>query len=520
MNSKYVSYDIKGIQKAIFSVSRLLSIVGGSALIDSFDRETVKELAEASGNVRVIFSGGGKGVLETDSNDMAESLKKMLVKKAFKLGLSLRTGISSTLNDAMKEGDELYPYIPEDLEGHPCRESGLYPVTGSGIHPIIQQRIEYGRQDKLGSRILELMIDLDAIPEKLRGKRLAFIKTLDPADGPQGKAGEKLFSARNRWAVVSMDGNDLGRQFRECKLELRERSEWARKFSKAIAHCTENAFALAMGEVLEDYIKEDELPTYDDNGCPTVLIPFRPLILGGDDVLLLTHTSLAMPFARLMTRKFEELTLQAHDVYSNDKYEIWPANKDGKLRISSGIVYIGTSYPLHAAIDYADALLGGAKAKFRSKDDELQPTPSAVDWESITENFIDNTSDRRFRELVFEDMDLDGCRIELTRRPYTIDDLERDVIPLKEKLRTSVARSITSGLLENLRKPWSERVLFLSSFSRQDDNRMLAILLDETNPSEVGDGWHVVNDKLRSTIVPDVLLLLEEEHRISSGGSR
>ena len=121
MNSKYVSYDIKGIQKAIFSVSRLLSIVGGSALIDSFDRETVKELAEASGNVRVIFSGGGKGVLETDSNDMAESLKKMLVKKAFKLGLSLRTGISSTLNDAMKEGDELYPYIPEDLEGHPCR---------------------------------------------------------------------------------------------------------------------------------------------------------------------------------------------------------------------------------------------------------------------------------------------------------------------------------------------------------------------------------------------------------------
>jgi len=518
MSVRFLSYDVKGIQKSIFSVSSLLSIVGGSALIDDFDRNAVRSIAESAGNTEIVFSGGGKGVLETDSYGTAEVVKNALVKEAGQLGLSLRVGISETLDKAMKEGNELFPYVPDNLHGHPCSESGLFPVQESGVHPVIQRRIDYGSRDSLGSRILDLMKELDAIPDKIRGKKLAFVKTIDQSDGPHGKAGKKLFSARNRWAVVSMDGNDLGRQFRECRLEGKARSVWAAKFSTAIAHCTEKAFALAMGNVLEDLLKEDELPIFDDNGQQTILLPFRPLILGGDDVLLLSHTALAMRFVRLMTENFEELSMQANDIFGSDSYPLWPANEDGMLRISSGIVFIGTSYPLHSAIDYAEALLGGAKAKHRSKKKNPEPTPSVIDWESITESFIDNPSDRRFRDLVFRDMDLNGCRIELTRRPYRMDELEKKLIPLKEKLKSSISRSVLTGILENMRKPWSQRVLYLSSFYRHGNNRWIAEFLNETNPADIGDGWIVDDSGIRSTMLLDAFLLCEEEHRISAGG--
>ncbi|MEA2061393.1 MAG: hypothetical protein U9P10_12985 [Thermodesulfobacteriota bacterium] len=41
----YLCYDVKGIQSYIFKIPKLKYIIGGSALIDQFDKETVKNLS-------------------------------------------------------------------------------------------------------------------------------------------------------------------------------------------------------------------------------------------------------------------------------------------------------------------------------------------------------------------------------------------------------------------------------------------------------------------------------------------
>lgn len=515
MPERFVSYDIKGIQKSIFAVPRLKTIVGGSAMIDRFDAK-IAVIANEYSDAKQVFAGGGKGILAVKTAESATELIKRLVVEAHSIGLSLRVGNESSLEAAMIEANQLYPFIPEKLEGHPCKESGLYPVEGDNVHEIIAKRTHLGEKDPVGNRILKLMRDLNVLPEKLVDKNLSFVKSIDVTDKGMGVAGSKLFQDRKRWAVIAMDGNDVGKQFRSYKGS--DRKNWAKKVSSAIKDCTQEAFAFALGETLAEMGKEFEFPTYTEvvNGKQHELtvLPFRPLILGGDDILVLAHTSVAMLFVRKIVSNFERLTEEAEIRNTGDA--LWPGSEGaGKLTISAGIVYIGTSYPLHTAIEYADELLSGAKSKNRQ---EGKITPSAVDWENITEGFIDTPAERRYRELVFIDNDLDGDRIELTCRPYTIEKLEKNLIPLSRKI-TDSSRSAMTGLLSSMKKPWAERVLYFSAFVRHDKNRWIQNLLDESNPKKPGDGWILNREqKLRRTMIPDALLLVEEEHRITGGG--
>lgn len=515
MSERYVSYDIKGIQKSIFAVPKLLTIVGGSAVVDEFDTTKISDIVRGYSGAKLVFAGGGKGIISVETVESANHLIASLVNEAHSIGLSLRIGNESTLGTAMTEANDLYPFIPENLKGHPCKESGLYPVETGGVHKLIINRTEMGREDPIGNRILKLMRSLKVIPEKLINKNLAFVKSVDETDKGMGKTGNKLFKERKRWAVIAMDGNDVGKQFRSYKGGDIE--GWVNKVSVAIKKCTQEAFAIALGETLAEMGKEFEFPTYAEvvNGeqYELTVLPFRPLILGGDDILVLAHTSVAMLFVRKIIKNFERLTAEAEK--ENTGEILWPGSEGtGKLTISAGITYIGISYPLHTAIEYADELLRGAKSKKR---EEGKITPSAIDWECITEGFIDTPAERRYRELVFKDKDMDGDRIELTCRPYTIEMLEEKLIPLTNKIKIS-SRSVMTGLLEALRKPWAERVLHFSAFVRHGENQWIQSLLDESNPHYPGEGWQYDKDKkLRRTMIPDAMLLVEEEHRVKSG---
>jgi CRISPR/Cas system-associated protein Cas10 (large subunit of type III CRISPR-Cas system) len=70
----FLCYDLKGIQSFIFQVPKLKYIVGGSALIDRFDRVEAREVEERLG-VRRVFSGGGRGVFVVDDKSKARGFQ-------------------------------------------------------------------------------------------------------------------------------------------------------------------------------------------------------------------------------------------------------------------------------------------------------------------------------------------------------------------------------------------------------------------------------------------------------------
>lgn len=89
----YLCYDLKGIQRYIFAVPKLRSIVGGSALVDTFDRQDAPEIAARHQGVSKLGCGGGKGAFRCPDKASARALRADLIGKAHGYGMDIAFGI-------------------------------------------------------------------------------------------------------------------------------------------------------------------------------------------------------------------------------------------------------------------------------------------------------------------------------------------------------------------------------------------------------------------------------------------
>ena len=214
----------RGFSSSSTSVPQLKYVVGGSLLIARFDNE----LADAAANsarlpdTAKIFAGGGRGTFTCETQDDANRLGSELVRRAHQLGLDLRIGIDESLSEASHHADDLYPFVPESLEGEPCRVSGLWPITlessrgfteeGRGIHPLIWKRREAAIQrdgakttaDTLSQQIVGELRQRDLLPHDLRGRELVLLRVVggerqeDPALISEADAAHVALGRRNR----------------------------------------------------------------------------------------------------------------------------------------------------------------------------------------------------------------------------------------------------------------------------------------------------------------------------------
>jgi hypothetical protein len=532
MAKTYLAYDVKGIQHFIFSIPRLKYVVGASSLIWEFDNEVARSCAEKE-QATLVFSGGGRGSFECNDQESENRLKDALIARAHKFGLDIRVQREEEILNAGQNVDEVYPFVPDTLDGEPCKVSGFWPVPaqdlgpgsegGAGEHSVVLQRRLAAAKDRLGNNLLEDIRRHSEFPPELLDVELAFIRSAHPdaEDSPEeaedGRAGASALGNRNRWAIIAMDANDIGGQFRLARKRYASETfkAWIRHASQQLEQCTRSAFLEALAKLIrawwhqEKYRREE----FTKNRTGTVVLPFRPLILGGDDVLCLCHSSYAMRFAKDLSDAFTRKTGEASQALQKEGVELWPAT-GGRLTISAGIAYTGVSYPLHTSIPYAENLLASAKGQFRKDvDAQQEPVPAAVDWESLTENLIDTPSERRNRCMRFQDQEL-HTEICLTERPYAFDDLE-GIFALAEQLQ-KIPRSILSEVLPNLYRPWSGRVRWLAALAKHSANHILVEQLHEWNTETPGSGWNTT-PRGRSTKVPDAVLLLEEEHRMAQG---
>ncbi|MBD3162480.1 MAG: hypothetical protein GF328_10275 [Candidatus Latescibacteria bacterium] len=537
MGKRYLSYDIKGIQSFIFSIPKLKYIVGASALIDEFDRKTAKGFEMIEG-VRHLFSGGGRGAFSCAGEVSEQQLLEGLLRALHELGLDVRIGTGDTFAAAAHGADRLFPYIPKKMAGHPCPVSGQYP-TDASEHEVVALRRDM--KDAIGIEVAgDLRTALEergGLPEEFLDCEWSFPLDVDE-ETEEGRAGGNAIGGRNRWAVVAMDGNDMGRQHREMadrKIGEEAHVAWLSRMSKDLDDATREAFVAAVADVVARWVRRDRT-TPDGRKVPEwrsarqdgkVFLPVRPLVLGGDDALLLCHPGFAMSLARDLARSFEELSgKKAEDAKEDGFEELWPAT-GGRLTISAGILYTKVSYPLHSAITYAESLLASAKGRFRDAARKGEPAPAAVDFEHVTDGLLDTPAERRRRTLRFLDEDT-GEIVSLTGRPYTFEDLDEVYAGLYREIgERSVPRSLLQSVVPGLRGGFFDRFAFRAGIEK--NHPWLAGWLAEPEKGDIGfgPGWRRViregGPPERETVVPDVLTILEEQHRLTQrrkGGER
>jgi len=168
-------------------------------------------------------------------------------------------------------------------------------------------------------------------------------------------------------AIVHIDGNDIGNRFRKCKT-----LEDTTLLSESLKEAVKNAFSKVLKETVNDYEKIIKSLGFDptfkntkryppiDEDSKKLIIPIRPIIMGGDDITFVCDGKLGLYFTKQFIEEFEKQNI----------------SRQLPLSACAGIAIIKSKYPFYRAYKMAEDLCSLAKKK--RKDD--QSTCSYIDF--------------------------------------------------------------------------------------------------------------------------------------------
>lgn len=120
-----------------------------------------------------------------------------------------------------------------------------------------------------------------------------------------------------------------------------------------------------------------------DTHCPqNGWAPLIPLMLGGDDLLLVARAELALPFVVTLCAELEALQRDTVGL---------------KLTLGVGVVLAKYTIPTHRLHEVVEQLASSAKRRFRGLN-EAEPKRSVVDWAVFTTAWVDDPEEVRRRD--------------------------------------------------------------------------------------------------------------------------
>jgi hypothetical protein len=122
-----------------------------------------------------------------------------------------------------------------------------------------------------------------------------------------------------------------------------------------------------------------------DEHCPDAgRAPLIPLMLGGDDLLLVARAEIALPFVVTLCTELEALQKDSSGFV---------------LTLGVGVVIAMHTIPIHRLHEVAEQLSSSAKRRFRGFNDD-EAKRSVVDWAVFSTAWVDNPEEVRRRDWV------------------------------------------------------------------------------------------------------------------------
>ena len=215
---------------------------------------------------------------------------------------------------------------------------------------------------------------------------------------PDTDSGDYTFLSKV--AVIHIDGNGVGGIMKdlndskdrvapaEFQEEIgcdRDDPDALRRFLLAVnerlQNAVEHAFAAAWTRI-------DELSYRDDKraGREHAAIPVVPVILGGDDVTVITSGDYALPFAAAYLRYYEEATGSDPIL----RYLTPPEGQDtGPMTAAAGVAIVKRNFPFHIAYELAEKLVERAKKVGKT----TQPPCSTLDYHVLFDTTVLDASE-------------------------------------------------------------------------------------------------------------------------------
>lgn len=378
--------SVQGIQSFIFQTNELKDIVGASELVENICTEMFNHYGErgkivvnAAGNVKCIFSN------KEDCELAVRYFPKTVMEKA--PGITISQAVVELRNDESDFKEQV-----EELERrlHVQRNMPLRSMT-MGTMAMLRSRKTGLPAVKTSKKKDEDNVEF--LDEATVAKR-ENSHFYDPKNSTRTLAkksfGYKELSResvafdiedltdKNDWiAIIHADGNGLGQIVATKNNKPGELKDFSTKLNAATI--------LAAQQSYSDIIKSED---YHPTGS---VVPFRPVVLGGDDMTVICRASLAMRYVTSYIRHFEENTRKN--------------GEENALTACAGIAYMKSSYPFYYGYRLAEALCEEAKKDAKRKDHLRSDgkAPSCIMFHKIQGSYISGFSQIEQEELTINE---------------------------------------------------------------------------------------------------------------------
>jgi hypothetical protein len=407
-------FDLDKIHEYVFATGRLKEIRGGSALMREITEEqaVLKLLGNFSPKKVYIGGGAGKVVIKANNDEHAREAADLLEKHVRERTVSgsLTAVVVPIRNDNFKasvdEGD--WKLRRRKMDKAISLQLGMAPVTkfcqscrslpainrmddrdlceaclrkrkkADALKEALPQG-EFWQEDPLGKEFIRIIQECysqhsddwkqsDLVPEHLSELAL-------------------LGFPENYIGFIHCDGNRMGEHLKS----LDGTQDSYVYFSNLVNRAVYEAAAEALAEVY---------PEPRDGK-----MPFDVVLIGGDDLIIITTADGAMDVATKFCKKFQEKTKsEGHEV-----------------SMSAGVVLAHAHQPILQVQRRAKELLSSAKKFSKWKQKQENKEVGVIDFLVSSTSTLDSLSVLRAVEYEFEDR---GIRYHLHRRPYTVEEME------------------------------------------------------------------------------------------------
>jgi CRISPR/Cas system-associated protein Cas10 (large subunit of type III CRISPR-Cas system) len=369
MDRTIVSLDTDQIKKYVFATGTLKEIRGASAILEELNRKKMYDVIRCiDPDAALIFANGGSGMFEV-SDETKGKLCIQAVEKLYR-EMTITASISGALMPCTPRNDfrNIFNTLAYRLRYVKDRKGlSLQPVTHSFLRPCDSCGEEYARyfdhEDMKKEENKEVICEScrrkrkkdRQIKEKIRRvlageekivetdetwdwllQKLMETPDYDTKDKERPEEFEnigKLSTPPNYMGIIYADGNSMGK-----RLEALTSKEDVRKFSKIVDDAIRNAVL----ESVKTHLKPE-------GNC----FPFDILMIGGDDLVMVTTAHKAIETGITVAKAFREYTGK----------EFAKCGLGSHLELSVGVAIAHAKFPLGSLLKLAESLLKFAKTE-------------------------------------------------------------------------------------------------------------------------------------------------------------
>ncbi len=433
MTKEWIAFDTDRIKEYVFETGTLKEIRGASALLDRLNREVMPKVVGGE----KIYANGGGGLFLVDENQASQAIHNVTNRyhqethSASITGVTLKsqgdvdlqseiTRLGYTLRfNKDRCSEEVMPITHSFLRFCDSCGTRYSQVTFQGellcsschrkrqedehVKENISQWTvapDTANTNQLWGRLLEEFQKHN--PRLLGHERPEDFNEIGALSRPQGYMG-----------LIYADGDAMGRV-----IETISTRENMRKFSEAV----DISIYQAVGEAAAKYM-EPQIGNH--------IWPFDILLLGGDDLVMVTQAQSAIQVALSIVSRFSELT--------NDKWHT-------PLALSACVVLAHVKYPFGSMLSLAESGLKFAKKEAAKRRQKGSVTDGGL-INFLVANSADHLDFRQHYNEVLQEKDSESNILYRTQRPYSTAELTSLISQIQQLKQAGVPR----GRLEDLR---------------------------------------------------------------------